>query len=111
MVKTLQKKKYLKETKEKHQRVIKNYNEYFTEEKAMSYLDKNLDSYYQDFYKDEVVGNLDKTKEDDEVISSINNVRFSASLIGCIVPIIFLLQIHMQHSIKNCCVWQKTIHF
>ena len=67
-------KKYLKETKEKHQRVIKNYNEYFTEEKAMSYLDKNLDSYYQDFYKDEVVGNLDKTKEDDEVISSINDL-------------------------------------
>ena len=74
MVKTLQKKKYLKETKEKLQRVIKNYNEYFTEEKAMSYLDKNLDSYYQDFYKDEVVGNLDKTKEDDEVISSINDL-------------------------------------
>jgi len=67
-------KKYLKETKEKLQRVIKNYNEYFTEEKAMSYLDKNLDSYYQDFYKDEVVGNLDKTKEDDEVISSINDL-------------------------------------
>ena len=74
MVKTLKKKKDLKETKEKHQRVIKNYNEYFTEEKAMSYLDKNLDSYYQDFYKDEVVGNLDKTKEDDEVISSINDL-------------------------------------
>lgn len=74
MVKTLQKKKYLKETKEKLQRVIKNYNEYFTEEKAMSYLDKNLDSYYQDFYKDEVVGNLDKTKDDDEVISSINDL-------------------------------------
>ena len=67
-------KKYLKETKEKLQRVIKNYNEYFTEEKAMSYLDKNLDSYYQDFYKDEVVDNLDKTKEDDEVISSINDL-------------------------------------
>ena len=67
-------KKYLKETKEKLQRVIKNYNEYFTEEKAMSYLDKNLDSYYQDFYKDEVVGNLDKTKEDDEVLSSINDL-------------------------------------
>ena len=67
-------KKYLKETKEKLQRVIKNYNEYFTEEKAMSHLDKNLDSYYQDFYKDEVVGNLDKTKEDDEVISSINDL-------------------------------------
>ena len=67
-------KKYLKETKEKLQRVIKNYNEYFTEEKAMSYLDKNLDSYYQDFYKDEVVGNLDKTKEDDEVITSINDL-------------------------------------
>lgn len=67
-------KKYLKETKEKLQRVIKNYNEYFTEEKAMSYLDKSLDSYYQDFYKDEVVGNLDKTKEDDEVISSINDL-------------------------------------
>lgn len=67
-------KKYLQETKEKLQRVITNYNEYFTEEKAMSYLDKNLDSYYQDFYKDEVVGNLDKTKEDDEVISSINDL-------------------------------------
>ena len=40
----------------------------------MSYLDKNLDSYYQDFYKDVVVGNLDKTKEDDEVISSINDL-------------------------------------
>ena len=50
------------------------YNEYFTEKKAMSYLDKDLDDYYIDFYKDEVVGNLTSDEEDEELFASLNSI-------------------------------------
>ena len=50
------------------------YNDYFTEEKAMSYLDKELDDYYIDFYKDEVVGNLESDEEDEKLFDSLNSI-------------------------------------
>lgn len=40
------------------------YYEYLTEEKAMSYLNtKDLDSYYVDFYKNEIVGYIETEKK------------------------------------------------
>ena len=67
-------KEYLKSAKETLQRSMTKYNEYFTEEKAMSYLDKALDDYYIDFYKDEVVGNLERDEEDEKLFDSLNSI-------------------------------------
>ena len=67
-------KEYLKSAKETLQRSMTKYNEYFTEEKAMSYLDKALDDYYIDFYKDEVVGNLESDEEDEKLFDSLNSI-------------------------------------
>lgn len=67
-------KEYLKSAKETLQRSMTKYNEYFTEEKAMSYLDKTLDDYYIDFYKDEVVGNLESDEEDEKLFDSLNSI-------------------------------------
>ena len=42
----------------------KRYEELFTEETVMSYINnKNLDSYYADFYKQELIGNLEDSKD------------------------------------------------
>ena len=67
-------KEYLKSAKETLQKSMTKYNEYFTEEKAMSYLDKALDDYYIDFYKDEVVGNLESDEEDEKLFNSLNSI-------------------------------------
>lgn len=67
-------KEYLKSAKETLQKSMTKYNEYFTEEKAMSYLDKALDDYYIDFYKDEVVGNLERDEEDEKLFDSLNSI-------------------------------------
>lgn len=48
--------------------------EYFTEEKVMSYLDKNIDDYYKDYYKKEVVGEVDNMKDDKTIEDAINNI-------------------------------------
>ncbi len=67
-------KEYLKSAKETLQKSMTKYNEYFTEEKAMSYLDKALDDYNIDFYKDEVVGNLERDEEDEKLFDSLNSI-------------------------------------
>lgn len=48
--------------------------EYFTEEKAMSYLDKNIDDYYKDYYKKEVIGEVDNINDDKTIENSINDL-------------------------------------
>ena len=51
------------------------YYEYLTEEKAMSYLNtKDLDSYYVDFYKNEIVGDIQTEKNDTTVKESIESI-------------------------------------
>ena len=51
------------------------YYEYLTEEKAMSYLNtKDLDSYYVDFYKNEIVGDIETEKNDTTVKESIESI-------------------------------------
>lgn len=67
-------KEYLKSAKETLEQSMIKYNDYFTEEKAMSYLDKELDDYYIDFYKDEVVGNLESDEEDEKLFDSLNSI-------------------------------------
>lgn len=51
------------------------YYELLTEEKAMSYINgKGLDDYYIDFYKQEIVGNIEEEQKDRTVEKSINEV-------------------------------------
>ena len=71
-------KEYLTKTIEQLEYCKNKYNEFLTDEKAMSYInDKNLDEYYVNLYKEEIVGDLsntDKTVENsiDEVISMLD---------------------------------------
>ena len=72
-------KEYINTTKEELENCKNEYNEFLTTEKAMSYItDKELDSYYIDWYRDELVGdmesNQDKTIENsiDDIIELLN---------------------------------------
>ena len=66
-------KEYLTQTIEQLEYCKNKYNEFLTDEKAMSYInDKNLDDYYINLYKDEIVGDLSNT--DKTVENSINEV-------------------------------------
>lgn len=71
----LSSKKYLEEAK---QILIENknkYYEYLSEQKAMSYIEnKNLDEYYINLYKDELVGSIYEEKNDKTMESSINEI-------------------------------------
>ncbi len=75
-----QTKKYITETRTELETLKSDYSAFFTEEKAMSYInDKGLDSYYTDLYKDRYIGDLeaagsDKTVENsiDEIINTLN---------------------------------------
>lgn len=66
-------KEYLTQTIEQLEYCKNKYNEFLTDEKAMSYInDKNLDDYYVNLYRDEIVGDLSNT--DKTVENSINEV-------------------------------------
>lgn len=74
--------KNFKETKEYIKNTIKDleecknkYYDFLTEEKAMSYINnKNLDSYYIDFYKEEILKDIEEEKNDKTIEESINDV-------------------------------------
>lgn len=68
-------KKYLKETIQDLEECKNKYYEFLTEEKAMSYINnKNLDSYYIDFYKNEIMGDIESERNDTTVEDSLNDV-------------------------------------
>ena len=68
-------KKYIETTRNELENCKQKYNEFFTEEKAMSYIEnKNLDSYYVDLYKDEFVGDIESENDDKTVENSINDI-------------------------------------
>ena len=70
-----QTKEYLLKTKSQLEEYKTKYAEFFTEEKAMSYInDKGLDSYYTDLYKNEIIGDIEKEVEDKTVENSINDI-------------------------------------
>lgn len=57
-------KEYIENTKKELQELKNRYEELFTEETLMSYINnKNLDSYYVDFYKQELIGNSEESKD------------------------------------------------
>ncbi len=66
---------YLNETIIKLENCKNKYYEFLTEEKAMSYIDnENLDSYYIDFYKNEIMSDIEEVKNDKTIENSINDV-------------------------------------
>lgn len=68
-------KSYLSETIQKLEDCKNKYYEFLTEEKAMSYIkDKNLDTYYTDFYKNEIVVDTETEKNDKTIENAINNM-------------------------------------
>ena len=68
-------KEYIISTREELERCKADYSEFFTEEKAMSYInDKGLDSYYTDLYKQELVGDIESGNEDQTVTDSIDDI-------------------------------------
>lgn len=68
-------KKYIEETRSNLEKYKQEYKDFFTEEKAMSYInDYGLDSYYTDLYKDEYVGDIESAGADKTVENSIDEI-------------------------------------
>ena len=68
-------KNYISTTRDQLETYKTEYKDFFTEDKVMSYInDKNLDSYYTDFYKQELVGDIESDNETEVVESAINDV-------------------------------------
>ena len=68
-------KNYINTTRESLENYKNEYKNFFTEEKVMSYInDKGLDSYYTDFYKEEIVGDIEAEGADTTVEDSINEL-------------------------------------
>lgn len=71
----IESKAYIIETKEKLENYKNIYQELYTKEKANSYLEKNLDSYYLDFYH-QIIGKEDNKEvidNIDEIVMILNN--------------------------------------
>ena len=70
-----QSKNYITTTKAELEDCKTKYTEFFTEEKAMSYINnKGLDSYYTDLYKNEFIGDMSSAAQDTTVQDSIDEV-------------------------------------
>ena len=68
-------KKYISDTTQKLEICKQKYQEFLTEEKIMSYInEENLHSYYVDFYKNKLVGNLDEIQQDNSLENAINKI-------------------------------------
>ena len=68
-------KEYITNTRTKLEDCKNKYTEFFTEDKAMSYInDKGLDSYYTDLYRNELMEDMDLASQDTTVQDSIDEV-------------------------------------
>lgn len=68
-------KNYISTTRDQLETYKTEYKDFFTEDKVMSYInDKNLDSYYTDLYKQELVGDIESDNETEVVEIAINDV-------------------------------------
>jgi len=71
----IQSKQYINDTKNKLNEYKNTYLEFFTEEKAMSYINnKNLDEYYIELYKKEYVGDIEHDNGTEQVEESLNEI-------------------------------------
>lgn len=93
-------KKYLTETKTKLEEYKLKYTELFNQENVMSYInDKGLDTYYIDLYKNEIVGDIEKEKNDKTVENSLNDVIDVLNTTEEIID--FLIKNKGKWSLKN----------
>lgn len=68
-------KKYITDTKIELETCKKKYLEFYTKEKAMSYIqDEKLDDYYINLYEEKLVGDIEATNADQTVENSINDI-------------------------------------
>ena len=68
-------KKYINETIKTLENSQSKYQEFFTEEKALSYIEnKGLDTYYIDFYKQDLIGDISNVNEIKVVTDSIDEL-------------------------------------
>ena len=68
-------KKYITETKEELEQCKSLYSEFFTEEKAKSYIEgKDLDKYYVDLYMNKCVGDITDDSSADELEDMIGEI-------------------------------------
>lgn len=92
--------KYIKDTREELIQGRDNYYELLTEDKIMTYVDGlTLDDYYKDFYKNELVGDVENEKNDKTVEKSINKVI--DMLDSCEEVINFLVENKNAWNIEN----------
>ena len=62
------------------------YKEFLTQEKAMEYIENDLDKHYIDFYKDEMVGEIEEdTTVEDSIDEVINLLKYSEDVIDFLV--------------------------
>lgn len=75
-------KKYLTSTIQKLEEYKSEYKEFLTQEKAMEYIENDLDKHYIDFYKDEMVGEIEEdTTVEDSIDEVINLLKYSEDVI------------------------------
>lgn len=66
-------KKYIETTEKSLKESLSTYNLYLSDEKIMSYINgKDINQYYIDFYKDQLIGEMDK--DDNSLTESINQI-------------------------------------
>lgn len=92
-------KEYISNTKQELQNLKTSYEELFTEEKMMTYINnKNLDDYYVDLYKNELLGNPEKSKSE-AIVIEINDIL--TTLDNCETIIDFLINNSANWKIEN----------
>ena len=68
-------KEYIEQTRTNLTQYQNDYNEFFTEEKAKSYINKQeLDEYYVDLYMEQYVGDIETDNDSDVVDESIDEI-------------------------------------
>ena len=78
-------KKYIEETKENLENYKNLYAELYTEEKELSYLSKQLDEYYIDFYLNYLIGNQDNQEDIANIETIINILSASENVIDFLI--------------------------
>ncbi len=68
-------KQYIANTKDELETCKEQYREFLTEEKAMSYIEgKGLDDYYIDFYKRELIGDINRDETDEMLEQTVDDM-------------------------------------
>ncbi len=81
----IESKKYIEETKENLENYKNLYAELYTEEKELSYLSKQLDEYYIDFYLNYLIGNQDNQEDIANIETIINILSASENVIDFLI--------------------------